>query len=293
MTFFSLAALALGCLLIQNPLPQCLDEYQKTTPAVVAPDRPVLSGPALDVVLSAQAALVWDVATEKILYAHKADQERPIASLNKLLSLLAVRQLLPSEKIVAIPPEVRMAQRQGADVALPIGQHIDVGQLLAASAIPSANDAMLTLAIAAKGSEEAFVSYANDYAQKIGLTHTKAANATGLNGGQQYSSASDVRRVLTLARQDPVLAPLLAQSKGTIRTTEGFVKEYKTTDQLLGGYLPIIVAKTGYTVQAGENLAIITTTVKGHEIGAVVLGSANRFHDMKVLVEWIERNYSW
>jgi D-alanyl-D-alanine carboxypeptidase (penicillin-binding protein 5/6) len=292
MTFLELAAAALGCLLIGSPIPACVDQ-QSHVAGIRSQAGPVQTGDALDVVLSAQAALAWDVDTDTVLYSKNPDDERPIASLNKLVAMLAARTLLQPDAIVEIPPEVRAAQRGGADVSLPVGQHISVSQLFAAAAIPSANDAMVTLAIAAKGSEEDFVAYANTFAQQHGLEHTKLANSTGLNGGDQHSTASDVRRMLTMASNDALLGPLLSQSKGTVRTEEGFSKEYKTTDELLGSYLPIIAAKTGYTPQAGENLAIITRTKEGHKIGAVVLGSADRFHDMKVLVEWIERNYTW
>lgn len=290
MSIISIVGLAIGCLLVNSPLDTCMaTEVITVTPK----EEPRQTGPSLDVVLSAKAALVWDENSGKVLYSKEADKERPIASLNKLVSLLAVRLLLTPETIVEIPPEVRIAQKKGADVGLPPGQHASVQDLLAASAIPSANDAMLTLAIAAKGSEAAFVEYANEFAAKQGLFHTKLINATGLQGGLQYSTASDVQRMLTLASADPILAPLLGQKNGIIHTQEGYAREYKTTDLLLGSYLPIIMAKTGYTIEAGENLAILTKTKSGHTIGGVVLGSANRFHDMKVLVEWIERNYTW
>lgn len=290
-----LAAL-IGCTILQQPLFTCVP-YALSPEDVVrtAPKHtPRKTGESIDVVLTAQAALVWDVDTKTILYNKNASSQRPIASLNKLLSALAVREALPTTStMVEIPPDVRAAQRSGANIKLPVGQHATVEELLAASMIPSANDAIVTLAVAAKGSEEAFVQHVNQYAARHGLFHTKLANATGLQGGIQYSTAIDVMKMLTLAYKDPVLAPYLSQKKGTLTTQEGTKRSYISTDELLGTYLPILAAKTGYTIAAKENLAIITVGPKGQKIGAVILGSDNRFQDMKTVVEWIWRNYTW
>jgi len=64
-------------------------------------------------------------------------------------------------------------------------------------------------------------------------------------------------------------------------------------NKLLGTYFPVLAAKTGYTVAAGENLVVMTNGDEGQRIGAVVLGSEQRFYDMKVLVEWVWRNFEW
>lgn len=288
-------AALIGCALLQQPFTSCI-------PYALTPEEPVFSGSknipyktgdSIDVVLTADAALVWDVDTKTILYTRNADTKRPIASLNKLLSALVIRQLLTPSDVIKIPPDVRAAQRKGANIRLPVGQHATVDSLLAASMIRSANDAIVALAVAARGSEEAFVASANEYAARHGLFQTKIANATGLHGGTQYSTAHDVMKMLTLAYKDPSLRPYLSQQHGFLITQEGTKREYTSTDELLGTYLPILAGKTGYTAQAKENLAIITVGPKGQKIGAVILGSGNRFQDMKVVVEWIWRNYTW
>ncbi len=286
----------IGCTILQQPLPACIPYAlgSEDAPSATLKSIPMKTGKSIDVILTAQAALVWDVDTKTILYDKNANVERPIASLNKLLSALTIREVLPNPStVVAIPPDVRGAQRKGANIKLPVGQHATVEELLAASMIPSANDAIVTLAVAAKGSEDAFVTYANDYASRRGLFHTKLVNATGLQGGVQYSTATDVMKMLTLAYKDPVLRPYLSQKKGMLITAEGTKRSYDSTDELIGTYLPILAGKTGYTVAAKENLAILTIGPKGQKIGAVILGSDNRFHDMKTVVEWIWRNYTW
>ncbi|HLC49224.1 MAG TPA: hypothetical protein VJI96_02455 [Candidatus Andersenbacteria bacterium] len=294
-SIFHITAAVVSCIILEQPLHTCIP-YALTPNSAqesVIP-LPKKTGPAIDVALTAQAALVWDIETNTILYEKEANTKRPIASLNKLLSTLAIRTLLPnSNNILIIPPEAKKAQAQGANIKLPIGQHASVRELLGASLIPSANDAMVTLAIGAKGSESAFAVYANDFAAKNGLFTTKVANATGLEGGEQYSTAYDVKKMLSLAYADPHIRPFLSQQKGQLTTQEGVTRTFVSTDELLGTYLQILAGKTGYTLAAKENLAIITVTPINKKIGAVILGSDNRFQDMKTVVEYVVRNYTW
>lgn len=290
MTLASLAMLLATCLATStcNPTLSTAGTVAGATTAAVTK-----TGEAVDVVLSAEAALAWDVTTNTILYTRAADTPRPIASLSKLLSVLLIRAKLSPDTVLTIPPEAATAAAKGADIRLPVGEHVTVQSLLSAGLIASANDALVTLAIGASGSEAAFVEAANTYATQHNLAHTKIANATGLTGGDQYSTAADIQKLANQVYGDPVLRPLLSQSQGALTTLEGTHRAYRSTNKLLGSYLPILFGKTGYTIEAGENLVIITEDSAGHRVGAIVLGSRDRFQDMKVLVEWIWRNYTW
>jgi D-alanyl-D-alanine carboxypeptidase (penicillin-binding protein 5/6) len=288
-------ATIVGCMILQQPIATCVSSElpsNQNTP-VVQQNIPKKTGIAVDVDLTAQAALVWDISTDTILYERNADSERPIASLNKLLSTVASRQLVTPNTIVTIPDVVIKAQHEGVGIKLKPNEHVSAGDLYEASLIPSANDAMISLAVAAKGSEKDFVAYSNNFAASHGLFHTLQANSTGLQEGVQYSTARDVSKMLMMAYNDSFLRPFLSQQKGEIVSNEGIKHTFITTDKLLGTYLPILAAKTGYTLAAKENLAIITIGPKNQKIGAVILGSEDRFQDMKTVVEYVYRNYTW
>ncbi|MFH1353888.1 MAG: hypothetical protein ABIH36_01245 [bacterium] len=304
MSFLSVAIIAVSCVLSGEEADGCLQEYllnnegqvQGQVAGVQTEQQvqpPVFTGQSTDVVLTAQSALVWDETTGAILYEKNAYERRPVASLSKLLSVLVVRDQLNTTDLVEIPPVVREVQRQGVDVRLPIGGHASVYDLLAAGLIASANDALVTLAVAASGSEAAFVEQANEFARSNALFNTHIRNATGLSGGEQYSTAIDIKGLFQLAYRDQVLRNLMVSENGVLRTREGQVRHYKSTNKLLGTYFPVLAAKTGYTREAGENLVIMTYGDLGQRLGAVVLGSEGRFQDMKTLVEWVKRNYTW
>lgn len=301
MSFLGAAVIAVSCVLAGEATDDCLREYLVDGKIeqvagirdVQSPPSPVFTGQSLDVVLTAKAALVWDEATGEILYEKNGDERRPVASLSKLLSALVIRERMNTADMVVVPTEAREAQRRGVDIQLPIGSHVTVYDLLAAGLITSANDAMVTLAVASAGSEKNFVEAANDFARRNGVFNTHISNATGLGGGEQYSNAYDIKKLFQLAYRDQVLRNLLVSDKGVLRTQEGQVRHYTSTNELLGTYFPVLAAKTGYTKEAGENFVVMTYGDLGQRLGAVVLGSEKRFQDMKTLVEWVKRNYTW
>jgi D-alanyl-D-alanine carboxypeptidase len=254
---------------------------------------PVFKHDSLDVIISADSALVWDEKTGEVLYEKNANKRRPVASVSKLLSALTVREYSSTTQLIEILPEARRAQLSGANIKLPIGDQATVYDLLASGLIASANDAMVTLAVGLFDSEEEFVNRANEFAQKNGFYNTKVSNATGLSGGEQYSTAYDVMKMFRLAYRDQVLRNMMISEKGTLRTELGAKRNYKSTNKLLGTYFPVLAAKTGYTYEAGQNFVVMTYGELGQRIGVVVLGSEERFQDAKILVEWIWRNYEW
>lgn len=254
---------------------------------------PTFNGDSVDVVLTAEAALVWDEQTDTILYEKNIDERRPVASLSKLLAALAIRDTLSTSAVVVIPEEVRKTQRRGANIRLPVGEHVSVYDLLASGLIASANDALTTLAYAAAGSEESFAELANRFALRRGFTNTRISNSTGLDGGKQFSTARDIKGLFQLAYRDQTLRNLLVSEGGTLRTQEGSVRNYTSTNKLIGTYFPVLAGKTGYTPSAGQNLVVMTYGDDGQRIGAVVLGSRARFEDMKTLVDWVKHNYTW
>lgn len=253
---------------------------------------PVRVADSLDVVLTAQAALSWDVASGAVLYERNSTQRRPVASLSKLASTLVIRKHLSMEQVVEVPAAAAIVQRLGAHIRLPVGHHVTVHDLLAAGLIASANDAMVTLAHAVRDDEASFAALVNESLPAFGILDTQVANATGLSKDTQYSTARDVQRMLMLLYQDEEIAAFLRQSAGQLTTQEEVTRSYKSTNDLLDTYLPIQAAKTGYTYEAKENVAVITT-VEGREVGIVILGSDQRFQDAKILAEWIERQYDW
>lgn len=299
MTLLQVAAILVSCLLTSTGTGECLrdnvtySEAGEVAGIIDNRDMPMKTGESMDVILSAEAALVWDENTGMILYEKNVNEKRPVASLSKLLTALVIRENMRLDTSVMIPGEVKTAQRRGANIRLPVGDQASVYDLLSAGLIASANDAMVSLAVAMSGTEDEFTKVANKFASKNGAFSTKISNSTGLGGGEQYSTALDIKELFSLAYRDKVIRDLLVTEQGVLTTKTGIKRRYKSTNQLFGTYFPVLAAKTGYTAEAGENLVVMTYGDEGQRVGAVVLGSEARFQDMKTLVEWVWRSYIW
>src|SRR3989344_1805937 len=124
-SIFQGIATIVGCMIMQQPVTSCVPYGVSQQPALETQSAhiPQKTGDAIDVDLTAQSALVWDIETDTVLYERSANEERPIASLNKLLSTVIARSLISPNATVTIPPDVRKAQREGVGIKLIPGEH--------------------------------------------------------------------------------------------------------------------------------------------------------------------------
>jgi D-alanyl-D-alanine carboxypeptidase (penicillin-binding protein 5/6) len=81
---------------------------------------------------------------------------------------------------------------EGTTMHLNLKDHVSVIDLLQGLIIASGNDASVVLAENASGSEVLFCEEMNDYAKKIGTTHTHFINSNGLPDPNHYTTAHDL-----------------------------------------------------------------------------------------------------
>jgi D-alanyl-D-alanine endopeptidase (penicillin-binding protein 7) len=242
-----------------------------------------------DVPLEAQAAVVYDLATNEILYAKNADAQLPLASLTKLLTVYAALAQLSPDTPIDIPEDVTHLE---APRAFSRGQTFSLADLARLTLTASLNDgaAAISQATAARQnrSESAALAVA---AASLNLTQTYAINGTGLDvsptvsGG--YGSARDLARLAgALFEESPAIAAATTQSSAQAFSTSGAAFTVKNTDPIIASIPRLLLSKTGYTDLAGGNLALVFDSGIQHSIAVVVLGSTQkaRFTDGAALV---------
>jgi D-alanyl-D-alanine carboxypeptidase len=198
--------------------------------------------------------LVVDVRTGRTLFASNADRIRPPASLAKLMTLLLAFDALNNGRLRLADRLVMTAdgERQAPSrLGLTREQTISVSAALRAVAVISANDIAVALADRLSGNEPRFVEMMNRRAAEIGMAHTRFGNATGLAPRAGVTTARDVA---TLSRF------LIQRFPGryglfSTRAIEWHGQVRPNHNQLLGKVKGLDGLKTGYTVQAGFNLA--------------------------------------
>lgn len=143
---------------------------------------------AVDLGINADAAILIDAQSGRILYEKNADQVLGIASMTKMMTeyllLEAISegkitwdtQYLVSEYVYKISQD-----RALSNVPLRADGTYSIHELYQAMTIYSANAATIAIAETIAGSEANFVQMMNDKAEELGLEGYKFVNSTGLN----------------------------------------------------------------------------------------------------------------
>ena len=140
----------------------------------------------------APSAVLMEAGTGRVLYEKNAHEQRPCASITKVMTLLLVMEALDAGKIKLedqVAASAHAASMGGSDIWLKEGEVMTVDDLLKATVIMSANDAAVVLAEYVAGSEEDFVSQMNQRAAQLGMEDTVFKNCNGLDEDGHVTSA--------------------------------------------------------------------------------------------------------
>ena len=200
--------------------------------------------------VKAPSAVLMEASTGKILYEKNAHEQRAIASITKVMTLLLVMEAIDSGKISlddVVSASEHASSMGGSDIWLAPGETMTVDELLKATVIASANDAAVALAEHVAGSEESFIQMMNDRAAELGMQETVFKNCNGLDEDGHVSSAYDVA----------VMSKELIKHRKIFdysQTWIDYLRDGKTqlvnTNKLLKSYRGITGLKTGTTGQA-------------------------------------------
>jgi serine-type D-Ala-D-Ala carboxypeptidase (penicillin-binding protein 5/6) len=138
--------------------------------------------------VEAEAAILIEASTGKILYEKNADKVLGIASMSKmmteylLLEALADGKVTPDQQYNVSDYVYRISQNRSlSNVPLRQDGTYSVQELYESMAIYSANGSTIAIAEIIAGSETNFVKMMNEKAAELGLEDYKFYNSTGLN----------------------------------------------------------------------------------------------------------------
>ena len=223
--------------------------YGEMTVAVMAGDLEV----------NAEAAVVMDADSGRLLYAQNPDKRLANASTTKIMTALLTLEQPDQDRYFTVDSDA--IQVEGTTMGLQPGDSVTLHQLAAGMLLPSGNDAANAAAVEIAGSEEAFVRLMNQRAAELGLENTQYRNPSGLDAEGHYSSARDLATLAAHALENEDFADIV--SKQEIRMVFGnppYNRSLYTTNKLLERYPYAIGVKTGYTDDAG--LCLVTAAEK-------------------------------
>ena len=198
------------------------------------------------------AAILIDEDSGTVLYEKNADQQRPIASITKVMTLLLAFEALSAGRISlsdTVPVSEHAYHMGGSQIWLEPGEQMTLDDMLKAICISSANDAAVAVAEFVGGSEPAFVQQMNARAAELGLTNTHFENACGLDAEGHLSTARDV----AMMSREILLHHAEVRNYCSIwmDSLRDGATQLINTNKLLKTYNGITGLKTGTTSRAG------------------------------------------
>ena len=246
--------------------------------------REIAQGPPTQ----SRAGVLLDRESNSQLWQWRDDESLPMASVTKLMTTLVALETLSPDDAVVIPPEAVDIAPGYARMGLRAGQKTSTLALLYGALLPSGNDAAMALAIAAGGSEQAFVAKMNARAKEWGLSHTHFANPHGIDAPEHYASARDLGQLALRALQNPLIADIVATP---VKDIEGF--HLVNTNQLLTTYPGAYGVKTGTTDNAGQVLIAAARRSGQGDALTVVMNSPDRYAETASLMDFYFDHWVW
>ncbi len=244
--------------------------------------------------VNAKSMILIEESTGEVLAENNADEQLPIASVTKIMTLLLVMEALDSGKIHLedmVPVSENAMSMGGSTMFLEAGEELSVDEMIKGIAVASANDGCVAMAEFISGSEETFVDSMNKRAAELGMENTHFMNTNGLDEEGHYSSARDVAKMSRelIAHQKifdytTIWTGMMHNDKFELANTNKLIRFYKGANGL----------KTGSTSLAGCCLSA-SAKREGMQLIAVVLGapsSKDRFNGARALLDYGFANYA-
>ncbi len=145
--------------------------------------------------LSAKSYILVDFNSGEVLVESNPDMRVEPASITKIMTSYVVFEELVGGNL-KLSDKVNVSETAwrtiGSRMFIEPGMEVTVEQLVKGMVIQSGNDASVALAEHLAGTEEAFASLMNHYAEQLGMTNSRFMNATGLPQEDHYTTARDV-----------------------------------------------------------------------------------------------------
>ena len=222
--------------------------------------------------ITGEYVVLYNLNDDEILYEQNSNEQTSIASITKIMTaLVAMDNISDYDSIITITAADFEGTAGYSKAGFSVGDRVTYRDLLYGILLPSGADAVNAIVRNTLGYDD-FIIAMNELAKKIGLENTSFSNPVGKDDVNNYSTASDVAKMLKYALENPLFKEIFTTKEYT--TTNGINLEstlYPYQDIL--DIDKIAGSKSGFTRGAGRCLASITT-LDGVNYLLVILNSS-------------------
>jgi D-alanyl-D-alanine carboxypeptidase (penicillin-binding protein 5/6) len=219
----------------------------------------------LGVSLHSRNALLVEFYSGEILHYQNGTARMYPASLVKMMTALVAIENIGDLNEMVFLDEAMFQPIHSANATtagfLP-NDSVRAIDLLFGLLLPSGAECAVGLALHVAGSEDAFVALMNERARELGMSGTNFTNTTGLHNSNQFSTAKDMAILLRYALDNEVFKRIISGARHSTADTSlrpGGITFHSTlfsrmaSPEFYNGN--ILGGRTGFTSQAGQNLA--------------------------------------
>ena len=253
----AVATSVLGFALAQTPAPA----PAAPAPAALSDALPVPPPPQIQ----GKAWVLMDYATGQVIAGDNENERVEPASITKVMTSYVVAAEMKSGKVKG-DDQVMMSEHawreggagtEGSYSGFEVNKTAPLIEMEKGMVIQSGNDAAIALAEHVAGSDDAFASLMNAYAQRIGMKSSHFVNPHGLSEPEHYSTARDLANLgRALIRDFPeaysynkikeyTVGPITQQNRNLLLWRDPSVDGIKTGHHSGAGYCLMASAKRG------------------------------------------------
>jgi serine-type D-Ala-D-Ala endopeptidase (penicillin-binding protein 7) len=243
-------------------------------PAATAAGTSGTAAPALQ----SAAALVVDESGRPLYTKHTHDR-KPIASITKLMTAMVVLDSgVPlDESITILESDRDLLRHSHSRMRIDRSATLTRREMLSIALMSSDNRAASALGrTALPGGKPAFVVAMNRKAQSLGMTDSRFADPTGLDGDNR-STAEDLAKMVRAAAGYPLIREITSRGAMQVHPYgDATVLEYRNTNPLVRSPdWQVELSKTGFVNEAGHCL-VMRTVINGRRLDIVLLDAAGK-----------------
>ncbi len=249
-----------------------------------------------EIKLGSRGVILYDANSGRILYGENVDEQLPMASTTKIMTLIIALEKGNLDDVVKVSKNASRAPK--VRMNLSEGEEIKLEYLLYALMLESSNDAAIAIAEHIGGSVEEFCNMMTNKAKELGAVNTSFKTPNGLDADGHYSTARDMAVITAYGLQNEEFLKITNTRAVTFKSSK---REYNINNKnrLLSEYNGANGVKTGFTGLAGQCF-VGAAKRDGMQLVTVVLqagwgetGKAQKWIDTKRLLNYGFENYKY